>query len=152
MERSSRVLIHFTHTWRVNGRLLAVMVVFNYENFPTNHWRIKCPLYVYPAVRGFMARCLHALHSGWSGVRRKTGYNVTALLNGTALSVMGIGPASRKATKRFWQVCRGNKDRSGCRDGLCHLTGDAFLLLGFFQVSLNSESHSARFRRAWNLF
>jgi len=56
------VLIHFTHTWKVIGNLLAmvvvvvvVVVVFNYENFPTNHWRIKCPLYVYPAVGSFMA-------------------------------------------------------------------------------------------------
>jgi hypothetical protein len=41
------VLIHFTHTWKVNGNLLlvvVVVVVFNYENFRTNHWRIKCPL------------------------------------------------------------------------------------------------------------
>jgi hypothetical protein len=73
----------------------------NYENFPTNHWRTKCPLYVYSGVRSFMARCLQVLHSGWSGVRRKRGYNVTTLLNGTALSVKGIGTASRKATKRF---------------------------------------------------
>ena len=61
--------------WKVIGNLLAVvavvmvvvvvvvvvMVAFNYENFPTNHWRIKCPLYVYPAVRSFMARCLHVV-------------------------------------------------------------------------------------------
>ena len=40
------MLIHFTHTWKVNGNLLVVVVVvvFNYENFRTNHWRIKCPL------------------------------------------------------------------------------------------------------------
>jgi hypothetical protein len=54
---------------KVIGHLLGVVVVSKYENFPSKHWRIKCPLYVSSAVRSFMARCLHALHSDWSGVR-----------------------------------------------------------------------------------
>jgi hypothetical protein len=35
----------------------VVVVVVNYVNFPTNHWRIKCPLYVYKTFYGSMLAC-----------------------------------------------------------------------------------------------
>lgn len=139
------MLMRFARTWKGNrtspgggGRPLAT-TIFQPATVGASIHRIFCSQKFYGSMPAYVLR------SGSSGVRGRTAHNVAALLNRTALSTVGIGPSSRKATKRFCRVCRDNRDRSECRDGLFHTKDDAFLLVCFSQVSLNSENHFAGF-------